>query len=146
MGEQTRLYLRDVLDHVLCLFDDIEMAKEQLTHLTNTYLARVSIQMAEVSNQLNGIMKKFNAMATIILPLTFVTGLYRPSSLSLPSCTVERVFGASNKTRWVLILTENILSARSVPYQPALTLIFIYWSGSTDFWLVEHTLLSTKSS
>jgi magnesium/cobalt transport protein CorA len=76
MGEQTRLYLRDVLDHVLCLFDDIEMAKEQLTHLTNTYLARVSIQMAEVSNQLNGIMKKFNAMATIILPLTFVTGLW----------------------------------------------------------------------
>jgi magnesium transporter len=76
MGHQTRLYLRDVLDHILCLFDDVEMAKEQLTHLTHTYVARVSIGMARDSNQLNDIMKKFNAMATIVLPLTFVTGLW----------------------------------------------------------------------
>lgn len=72
----TKLFLRDVLHSVMKMLDDIENARETLGNVNNTYLARVSIEVSEASNRMNQVMKKFNAMATIVLPLTLVTGLW----------------------------------------------------------------------
>lgn len=58
------------------MFDEIEAARETLGNLNNTYLARVSIEVAEASNGMNVVMKKFNAMAAIVLPMTVVTGMW----------------------------------------------------------------------
>jgi hypothetical protein len=58
------------------MLDEIESARETLNNLNNTYLARVSIEVAEASNRMNVVMKKFNAIATILLPMTVVTGLW----------------------------------------------------------------------
>lgn len=74
--QDTKMFLRDVLHSVMKMMDEIENARETLTNVNNTYLARVSIEVSEASNRMNQVMKKFNAMATIVLPLTLVTGLW----------------------------------------------------------------------
>lgn len=71
-----RIFLRDILDHVNSMLYDLEQDKETLLNLTNAYQARVSIEMNLAAAEQNQVMKKFSAMATIILPLTFVPSLW----------------------------------------------------------------------
>lgn len=71
-----RIFLRDILDHVNSMLYDLEQDKETLLNLTNAYQARVSIEMNLAAAEQNRVMKKFSAMATIILPLTFVPSLW----------------------------------------------------------------------
>lgn len=71
-----RIFLRDILDHINTMLIDLEQAKETLINLTNAYQARVSIEMSISASEQNQVMKKFSAMATIILPLTFVPSLW----------------------------------------------------------------------
>jgi len=76
LNRNTKIYLRDVLDHIQAMLEDIEATKETLSNLNSTYLARVDIEVAYSSNRMDSVMKKFGAMTTIMLPLTFITGLW----------------------------------------------------------------------
>ena len=61
---------------MLCLWCvQVEAASELLSSLQNTYLANVSIDVAEQSKQSNEIMKNLSAVATIVLPLSLVAGI-----------------------------------------------------------------------
>jgi magnesium transporter len=71
-----RIFLRDILDHINGMLYDLEQDKETLLNLTNAYQARVTIEMNLAASESNRVMKKFSAMATIILPLTFVPSLW----------------------------------------------------------------------
>jgi magnesium transporter len=76
LSRNTKVYLRDVLDHVTTMLEDVESTKEAIGNLNAIYLARVSIEVARVSNRMNSVMKTYSAVATIFLPLTLVTGLF----------------------------------------------------------------------
>lgn len=52
------------------------MANEMLNNLSGTYLAMLSIEMAETDQKMGQVMKCFSAVATIMLPLTVVTGMF----------------------------------------------------------------------
>jgi len=67
--DETRLYLRDVSDHVALCLDIIETYREMVASLTELYLSAVS-------NRLNEVMKVLTIIATIFIPLSFVAGLY----------------------------------------------------------------------
>jgi len=67
--EQTRLYLRDCYDHTIQLMDIVETYREIATGLVDVYLS-------SVSTRLNEIMKVLTIIATIFIPLSFVTGIY----------------------------------------------------------------------
>eukprot|EP00455_Lapot_gusevi_P021612 TRINITY_DN2264_c0_g1_i4.p1 TRINITY_DN2264_c0_g1~~TRINITY_DN2264_c0_g1_i4.p1 ORF type:complete len:196 (+),score=43.96 TRINITY_DN2264_c0_g1_i4:94-681(+) len=69
-------YLRDVLDHVVVMLQKLDLAREVLDTLQNAYMAKVSIAMAESANYTNHSMQKLSSVATIILPLSFITGLF----------------------------------------------------------------------
>jgi magnesium transporter len=69
-------YLRDVYDHVVRMLQKLEIASELLSTLQSTYLSNVSIDTAEASNNVNAVMKTLSSVATIILPLTLVTGMF----------------------------------------------------------------------
>lgn len=69
-------FFRDVLDEVLGLEERLSLTKEALNNLHATYLGRLSIEVAEASNAANAVMKKFSAVATIFIPLTWVAGLW----------------------------------------------------------------------
>ncbi len=67
--DATRVYLRDCHDHSVVIIDFVETYREMASSLLDVYLSAVSQRM-------NNIMKALTIVATIFLPLTFITGLY----------------------------------------------------------------------
>jgi magnesium transporter len=65
----TRDYFRDVYDHLIRISDLIDSYRDLLTGAMDVYLSTVS-------NRLNVVMKQLTIIATIFLPLTFVTGFF----------------------------------------------------------------------
>eukprot|EP01100_Stratorugosa_tubuloviscum_P009353 TRINITY_DN3917_c0_g1_i1.p1 TRINITY_DN3917_c0_g1~~TRINITY_DN3917_c0_g1_i1.p1 ORF type:complete len:101 (-),score=44.01 TRINITY_DN3917_c0_g1_i1:75-377(-) len=55
---------------------DVDTATETLNNLNATYLSRISIEVAASANRTNNVMKKLSAVATIMMPLTLVAGLF----------------------------------------------------------------------
>lgn len=66
---ETRIYLRDCYDHAVEILDLVEMYRELTSDLMDMY-------MTSVSNRMNEVMKVLTIIATIFMPLSFVTGLY----------------------------------------------------------------------
>ena len=65
----THDYFRDVYDHLLRISDQIDTYRDLLTSAMDVYLSTVS-------NRLNQVMKQLTIIATIFLPLSFVTGFF----------------------------------------------------------------------
>jgi len=64
-----RRYFRDVYDHLIRLTDVTEAYRDLLTGTMDVYLSTVS-------NRLNAVMKQLAVIATIFLPLTWITGFF----------------------------------------------------------------------
>jgi magnesium transporter len=67
--DETRVYLRDCYDHAIQVMDLVESYRDVTAGLLDLYLS-------SVSNRLNEVMKVLTVIATIFIPLTFITGLY----------------------------------------------------------------------
>lgn len=66
---QTCLYFRDIYDHTIQLMDVVETYREIASGLLDIYLSSVSAHLNEV-------MKVLTIIATIFIPLSFITGLF----------------------------------------------------------------------
>jgi magnesium transporter len=69
LESDTRNYFRDVYDHMLRISDLIDGYRDLLASSRDAYLSMVS-------NRLNSISKQLTIVATIFLPLAFVTGFF----------------------------------------------------------------------
>lgn len=69
ISEETRLYLRDVYDHVIHVMDSIDTIRELLVSMLDLYLS-------SVSKRTNEIMKVLTIFASLFMPLTFIVGVY----------------------------------------------------------------------
>jgi magnesium transporter len=67
--EEARPFFRDVYDHFLRVADLTEGYREMVSSVLEAYL---SVQ----SHRLNEVMRMLTVISTIMLPLTFITGLY----------------------------------------------------------------------
>lgn len=67
--DENRLFYFDVYDHIMRLFDFLDTYRELISGSQELYLTIVS-------NKMNEIMKTLTIIATIILPLTLITGIY----------------------------------------------------------------------
>ncbi|MBS3175516.1 magnesium/cobalt transporter CorA [Candidatus Woesearchaeota archaeon] len=67
--KDTHTYFRDVYDHILITIDLLEESKETASNILEMYLS-------SISNKLNEVMKVLTIIATIILPLTLISGIY----------------------------------------------------------------------
>ncbi len=67
--QQTQIYLRDVYDHTIQIIDTIESYRDMAMGMLETYLS-------SLSNKMNEVMKVLTIIATIFIPLTFVSGVY----------------------------------------------------------------------
>lgn len=65
----TRIYIRDVHDHVLRIIESIETHRDILASLLEIYLSNIS-------SRLNEVMKVLTVFSSIFIPLTFITGIY----------------------------------------------------------------------
>lgn len=66
---ELRFFIRDCEDHSFQLIDIIESYRERLNGLTDIYLS-------STSNRLNEVMKMLTIIATIFMPLSFISGVY----------------------------------------------------------------------
>jgi magnesium transporter len=69
LEHDTRNYFRDVYDHMLRISDLMDSYRDLLASSRDAYLSMVS-------NRLNSISKQLTIVATIFLPLAFVTGFF----------------------------------------------------------------------
>jgi magnesium transporter len=69
VGDHARQHFRDTYDHTMELLDITEGYREIGSDLRDIYLA-------SVSNRMNDIMKVLTVIATIFMPLTFITGWF----------------------------------------------------------------------
>jgi magnesium transporter len=69
VSDETDLYLRDCYDHTVQIIDVIETDRELCADLRDFYLTIVS-------NRMNQVMKFLTVIATLFIPLSFITGLY----------------------------------------------------------------------
>jgi magnesium transporter len=65
----ARDYFRDIYDHLIRISDLIDSYRDLLSGATDLYLSTVS-------NRQNEVMKQLTVIATIFLPLSFITGFF----------------------------------------------------------------------
>ena len=63
------IYYRNVYDHLVRISDTADTLRELITGMLDSYLSIVN-------NKLNNVMKVLTIIATIILPLNLITGIY----------------------------------------------------------------------
>ena len=69
LEEDDERYFRDVYDHLIRISDLIDSYRDLLTGAMDVYLSTVS-------NRLNAVMKQLTVIATIFLPLAWLTGFF----------------------------------------------------------------------
>ncbi len=69
MTEDAERYFRDLYDHLIRLSDLVDSYRDLVTSAVDTHLSTVS-------NRLNEVMKQLAIIATIFLPLSFLTGFF----------------------------------------------------------------------
>jgi magnesium transporter len=67
--EANKIFITDVYDHTIQVIDTIESFRDIISGVMDLY-------MSTESNKMNEVMKVLTIIATIFIPLTFVTGIY----------------------------------------------------------------------
>jgi magnesium transporter len=71
------MYLKDVYDHTIIAIETVETYRDILSGMLDIYLS-------SISNRLNEVMKVLTIIATIFMPLTFITGIFGMNFKNLP--------------------------------------------------------------
>ena len=69
LSDDDERYFRDIYDHLIRISDLIDSYRDLLTGAMDVYLSTVS-------NRLNAVMKQLTVIATIFLPLAWLTGFF----------------------------------------------------------------------
>lgn len=80
--KDTKLFLRDLLDHCLEINESLQIYREMAMSLMEMY-------MSNVSNKMNEVMKVLTVMASIFIPLTFIAGVYGMNFDNMPELHME---------------------------------------------------------
>jgi magnesium transporter len=70
-------YFRDLYDHTVRIYELLETERERLSNA-------LEVHLSHISNTLNQVMKRLTAIATIFMPLTFLTGFFGMNFEHLP--------------------------------------------------------------
>lgn len=74
--KNVKVFMRDIQDHIVAMMVDLEQGKEELGAIATSFTSRISTQLSLADKEQNKLLQLFNALATIVLPLTFVTVLF----------------------------------------------------------------------
>jgi magnesium transporter len=67
--ERTLPYLRDVADHLFRVTETLDSYRDLMSNMLDAHLS-------QVSNEMNRVMQKLSVVATVFLPITFITGVF----------------------------------------------------------------------
>jgi magnesium transporter len=74
--KKLRHYLRDVQDHLLLAEEEIAAQRDLLSTVLEANIAVISVEQTRISIRQNTTIEQLTILATIFLPLTFVTGFF----------------------------------------------------------------------
>ena len=76
ISEELRQFFRDVNDHLKLVNEEVIALRDVLATILQANMAVISNQQNEISVHQNETMKQLTVVATIFLPLTFITGFF----------------------------------------------------------------------
>ncbi len=76
VDKKLRHYLRDVRDHVLLVEEEVAAQRDLLGTILEANMAVLSVEQTKISVQQNSTIEQLTILATVFLPLTFVTGFF----------------------------------------------------------------------
>src|SRR5689334_12821779 len=71
-----RPYLRDVQDHLLLVNEEVAAQRDLLGTVLEANMAVISVEQTKVSVRQNTTIEQLTILATVFLPLTFITGFF----------------------------------------------------------------------
>lgn len=93
-------YLTDLSDHLSQAQVMVDTQRELVSELMNLHLTRIS-------NEMNNVMKVLTVIATLFIPLTFITGLYGMNFKIIPE--LEWTYGYAFVWGIILLTTAGLL-------------------------------------
>ncbi len=75
-AEVLQPYLRDVHDHLLLVNEEVAAQRDLLGTILEANMAVISVEQTKVSVQQNATIEQLTILATVFLPLTFITGFF----------------------------------------------------------------------
>ncbi len=69
ISSEVPKYIRDIYDHVIQIIDTVETLRDIVSGMLDIYLS-------SVSNKMNEVMKVLTIIATIVIPMTVISGIY----------------------------------------------------------------------
>lgn len=101
MTAESERYVRDLYDHLIRISDMVDSYRDLLSGSLDAY-------MSMVSNRLNDVMKQLTIIATVFLPLSFLTGFFGQNlgwmANRIGSLTAFLVFGIGTEVLAVIAL------------------------------------------
>lgn len=99
--QEMRIYFRDVYDHAVRAMDLVETYRDLLTGGLDIYLT-------QMANRTNNVVKALTVLATIMLPLTLITGYFGMNFDYIP--LLKHHFGIGYVTIFMLAIAVGMLS------------------------------------
>lgn len=103
--KDTFVYLRDVYDHCNHAVDTLETFRELVSGLLDMYISTIN-------NRTNEVMKMLTIIATIFIPLTFVTGVFGMNFKDMPILDYPWAFPATMLVMLLLALSMLVFFRR----------------------------------
>jgi magnesium transporter len=76
LARELRPYLRDVQDHLLGVEEEVAAQRDLLGTVLQANMAVLSVEQTRVSVRQNATIERLTVLATVFLPLTFITGFF----------------------------------------------------------------------
>src|SRR5579859_7006038 len=73
---QLQPYLRDVRDHLLLVNEEVAAQRDLLGTVLEANMAVISVEQTKISVRQNTTIEQLTILATVFLPLTFITGFF----------------------------------------------------------------------
>lgn len=93
INDDISVYFKDVYDHTIQVIDSIELFRDIIEGMLDTYLS-------SVSNKMNEVMKFLTIFSTIFIPLSFLVGVYGMNFNNMP----ELKWHYSYQALWVVMI------------------------------------------
>ena len=104
MTQEDERYFRDLYDHLIRISDLVDSYRDLLTGAMDTHLSTVS-------NRLNVVMKQLTIIATVFLPLSFLTGFFGQNFALLTGHVLTQSWSF-----WVLGVGLEVVAAAGLLY------------------------------
>lgn len=97
-------YFADVHDHLVRAFEILDSYRDLMSGLLDVYLTTVS-------NRLNQVMKQLTIIATIFLPITFITGVFGQNFAHSPQVEHD-----SGYNFWIVLVAMALITIAQIWY------------------------------